>query len=64
MAKNVAEALWEMLAAAGVKRCYGIVGDALNPVIDALRRNGSGPGTSCTSGTRNTGSSPPWPTPA
>jgi len=25
----------------GVRRCYGIVGDALNPVIDALRRNGS-----------------------
>jgi pyruvate dehydrogenase (quinone) len=24
-----------------VRRCYGIVGDALNPVIDALRRNGS-----------------------
>jgi thiamine pyrophosphate-dependent acetolactate synthase large subunit-like protein len=23
-----------------VKRCYGIVGDALNPVIDALHRNG------------------------
>jgi pyruvate dehydrogenase (quinone) len=32
--------MWEMLASAGVKRCYGIVGDALNPVIDALRRNG------------------------
>jgi pyruvate dehydrogenase (quinone) len=32
--------MWEMLAMAGVKRCYGIVGDALNPVIDALRRNG------------------------
>jgi len=30
-----------MLAKAGVKRCYGIVGDALNPVIDALRRNGN-----------------------
>jgi pyruvate dehydrogenase (quinone) len=30
-----------MLANAGVKRCYGIVGDALNPVIDALRRNGN-----------------------
>src|SRR5256885_3204915 len=29
-----------MLANAGVKRCYGIVGDALNPFIDALRRNG------------------------
>jgi pyruvate dehydrogenase (quinone) len=24
-----------------VKRCYGIIGDALNPVIDALRRNGN-----------------------
>jgi pyruvate dehydrogenase (quinone) len=30
-----------MLVSAGVRRCYGIVGDALNPVIDALRRNGS-----------------------
>jgi pyruvate dehydrogenase (quinone) len=40
MSKNVADVLWEMLANAGVKRCYGIVGDALNPVIDALRRNG------------------------
>src|SRR5580698_1638662 len=29
-----------MLEKAGVKRCYGIVGDALNPVIDALHRNG------------------------
>ena len=40
MSANVADVLWEMLANAGVKRCYGIVGDALNPVIDALRRNG------------------------
>jgi pyruvate dehydrogenase (quinone) len=40
MAKNVADVLWEMLSNAGVKRCYGIVGDALNPTIDALRRNG------------------------
>jgi pyruvate dehydrogenase (quinone) len=40
MSKTVADVLWEMLANAGVKRCYGIVGDALNPVIDALRRNG------------------------
>jgi pyruvate dehydrogenase (quinone) len=39
VAKNVADLLWEMLANAGVKRCYGIVGDALNPVIDGLRRN-------------------------
>ena len=40
MSRKVADVMWEMLAAAGVKRCYGIVGDALNPVIDALRRNG------------------------
>src|SRR3984885_1648119 len=40
MSRQVADVLWEMLANAGVKRCYGIVGDALNPVIDALRRNG------------------------
>ncbi len=24
-----------------MKRCYGIIGDALNPVIDALCRNGN-----------------------
>src|SRR6204780_1910909 len=40
MARKVADVMWEMLASAGVKRCYGIVGDALNPVIDALRRSG------------------------
>jgi pyruvate dehydrogenase (quinone) len=40
MSRTVADAMWEMLVQAGVKRCYGIVGDALNPVIDALRRNG------------------------
>jgi pyruvate dehydrogenase (quinone) len=41
MAQNVADLMWEMLQKAGAKRCYGIVGDALNPVIDALRRNGN-----------------------
>lgn len=40
MAQNIADVLWEMLESAGVKRCYGIVGDALNPTIAALRRNG------------------------
>ena len=40
MSESVAEVLWSMLASAGVKRCDGIVGDALNPVIDALRRDG------------------------
>jgi len=41
MPKTVADGLWEMLVSAGVRRCYGIVGDALNPVVDAMRRNGS-----------------------
>src|SRR6201998_397317 len=40
MSRKVADLLWEMLGSAGVKRCYGIVGDALNPVLDGLRRNG------------------------
>ena len=40
MSRTVADVLWEMLVSAGVQRCYGIVGDALNPVIDALRRSG------------------------
>jgi len=40
MSRKVADVLWEMMESAGVKRCYGIVGDALNPVIDALRRSG------------------------
>src|SRR5580658_9480391 len=38
--RTVADSMWEMLEKAGVKRCYGIVGDALNPILDALRRNG------------------------
>src|ERR1700726_3434010 len=40
MAQTVADLMWAMLVNAGVKRCYGIVGDALNPFVDALRRNG------------------------
>ena len=40
MSERVADVLWSMLVGAGVKRCYGIVGDALNPEVDGLRRNG------------------------
>src|SRR5713101_8758780 len=35
---TVAESLVATLAAAGVKRIYGIVGDSLNGITDALRR--------------------------
>jgi pyruvate dehydrogenase (quinone) len=40
MAKqNVAEQFTDILVRAGVKRLYGVVGDSLNPVVDAVRRH-------------------------
>ncbi len=36
---NVAEQLVELLVQAGVERVYGVVGDSLNPIVDAIRRN-------------------------
>jgi len=41
MAKTVADQFAETLAAAGVKRIYGIVGDSLNGLTDSLRRQGN-----------------------
>src|SRR6202022_3013379 len=38
MAKTVADQFAETLAAVGVKRIYGIVGDSLNGFTDAIRR--------------------------
>ncbi|MBD0709510.1 MULTISPECIES: pyruvate dehydrogenase [unclassified Streptomyces] len=39
MAKqNVAEQLVDILVRAGVRRMYGVVGDSLNPIVDAIRR--------------------------
>jgi len=40
MARSVADQMVETLAAAGVKRIYGIVGDSLNGFTDSLRRHG------------------------
>jgi pyruvate dehydrogenase (quinone) len=40
MAQRVADQFAEILAAAGVKRIYGIVGDSLNGLTDALRGQG------------------------
>jgi pyruvate dehydrogenase (quinone) len=39
MAHRVADELIRRLAEAGVERIYGVVGDSLNPVTDALRLN-------------------------
>src|SRR5215813_670792 len=38
--KTVADQFAEILAAAGVKRIFGIVGDSLNGLTDAIRRQG------------------------
>src|SRR3954468_22526837 len=40
MAATVADLLVETLAEIGVRQIFGIVGDALNPFTDALRRDG------------------------
>ncbi len=40
MAKTVADQFAETLAIAGVKRIYGVVGDTLNDIADAIRRHG------------------------
>jgi pyruvate dehydrogenase (quinone) len=39
MSKQVADALVETLQAAGVKTCYGIVGDMLNRIAHAIDRS-------------------------
>jgi pyruvate dehydrogenase (quinone) len=40
MTRTVADQFAETLAAAGVKRIYGIVGDSLNGLTDSIRRQG------------------------
>jgi pyruvate dehydrogenase (quinone) len=40
MAQTVADQMVEVLAAAGVKRVYGVVGDSLNGFTDAMLRRG------------------------
>ncbi|MEE8869446.1 MAG: pyruvate dehydrogenase [Acidipropionibacterium acidipropionici] len=37
---NVAEQLVQQLVDAGVRRIYGIVGDSLNPIVEAVRKTG------------------------
>lgn len=40
MSKNVSDYMVEMLVKAGVQRIYAVTGDSLNPVNDAVRRDG------------------------
>ena len=39
MAHSYAEQLIDTLEAQGVKRIYGLVGDSLNPIVDAVRQS-------------------------
>jgi pyruvate dehydrogenase (quinone) len=41
MPRTVADQFADILAAAGTKRAYGIVGDSLNGLRDAIRRQGN-----------------------
>jgi pyruvate dehydrogenase (quinone) len=38
MARTIADQLIETVRNAGVERIYGVVGDSLNPIVDAIRR--------------------------
>src|SRR5580698_11141343 len=40
MAKVVADQIVQLMLDAGIQRVYGVVGDALNPLTDAIRRDG------------------------
>jgi pyruvate dehydrogenase (quinone) len=40
MSKTVAALLVETLAQAGIKRIYGVAGDSLNGITDAIRQRG------------------------
>ena len=38
MAKTAADQVVEMMIDAGIQRVYGVVGDSINPIVDAIRR--------------------------
>jgi pyruvate dehydrogenase (quinone) len=39
MSQSVAEALVDVLERVGVKQVFGLIGDSLNPLGDAIRRS-------------------------
>jgi pyruvate dehydrogenase (quinone) len=40
MARTVAQVIVDTLERAGARRCYGIAGDSLNYITDAIRESG------------------------
>ena len=72
--RSVADQLVGELVAAGARHIYGIVGDSLNPVVDAVRRpawrssqtlgqadSTTVPGRASTTSTRRACQPSPWP---
>jgi pyruvate dehydrogenase (quinone) len=47
VANTVADQIAETLAAVGVERVYGVVGDSLNGITDSLRRQDVESGLAC-----------------
>jgi pyruvate dehydrogenase (quinone) len=39
MSKTAADQIAEMMIDAGIQRVYGVVGDSINPIVDAIRRS-------------------------
>jgi pyruvate dehydrogenase (quinone) len=39
MARTAADQVAEMMIDAGIQRVYGVVGDSINPIVDAIRRS-------------------------
>jgi pyruvate dehydrogenase (quinone) len=39
MSKTAADQVAEMMIDAGIQRVYGVVGDSINPIVDAIRRS-------------------------
>ncbi len=39
MARTAADQIAEMMIDAGIQRVYGVVGDSINPIVDAIRRS-------------------------
>jgi pyruvate dehydrogenase (quinone) len=39
MGKTAADQIAEMMIEAGIERVYGVVGDSINPIVDAIRRS-------------------------
>ncbi len=62
MSRTVAQVIVDGIAQLGVRQVFGVVGDALNPLTDAIRHEDDLDGWAA--GTRRPPPSPPAPSPS